>query len=130
MTANTNAVERRTVGEAFLEALRVRDFRRLQDVLGPKMRMRALLPTGHYDFPGAHEAANAFAGWFGPLEEFEVLQSTADEVGDRLRLSYRFRVRHPDAAHPTVIEQLAYCKVVDGQIVTLDLVCTGFRREP
>ena len=115
------------VGNAFLAALRERSFDRLGEILGPTMRMRALLPTGHYDFAGSAEATAAFAEWFGTASELEVQESRAEEVADRLRLSYRFRVRRPQEDF-TIIEQQAYCKVVDGRIVTLDLLCSGFRQ--
>ena len=128
MATQTNEVNALTIGEAFLDALGARAFDRIENTLAPDMRMRTLLPSGHHDFAGASEAAAAFADWFGDAQEFEVVQAGADEVAEaRLHLAYRFRVRRPEAETTEVIEQHAFCKVLDGRIVTIDLVCSGFR---
>jgi len=75
--------------------------------------------------------AEAFRSWFGQVEEFELLDATVGQVGGRLQLSWRIRVRPApfdigEGWH--VIEQRAFADV-DAAIDNLDLVCSGFRLE-
>ena len=131
MATDANPAQALTVGEALLEALCARAFDRVEGILAPDIRMRTLLPSGHHDYAGAGEATAAFTDWFGGADDFEVVQAGANEVAEaRLHLSYRFRLRRPRAVHTEVVEQHAFCKVLDGRIVTIDLVCSGFRPAP
>ena len=115
-------------GAAFVAALAERDFGRLADVLAPGARMRALIPPGPIELHGAEQAAAKFASWFGSAEGFELLRSVTDEVGDRIHVSYRLRVKR--TGNPwQVVEQHLFCSLEDGLITALDLVCTGFRPE-
>ena len=117
----------RAVGEAFLAALSTQDFDALAGYLGPTMRMRTLLPTGHYEHHGSKEVKSMFVEWFATARDVEVLETRLDTVADRLTMAYRFRLRRMMEGPLKEIEQQAYCKVVDGKVVTIDLVCTGFR---
>jgi len=55
----------------------------------------------------------------------ELVQAGSDEMGDRLHVSYRLRVKRPDDVW-TILEQHLVC-IHDGQRITnLDLP-TGFR---
>lgn len=73
----------------------------------------------------------AYRSWYGkaqPVAEPRVERAT---IGGRERLRYRFVVLPPwapEEAH--VVEQAGYCRVKDGQISRLDLVCTGFHPVP
>ena len=89
--------------------------------------MRALLPSGPVQFEGAPQVVDAFRFWFGDAEEFEVLDRTVSDVGDRLHLSWRLRVRPtPKGAHGWhIIEQQVYLRAGE-RIVALDLLCSGF----
>lgn len=119
--------ERVRVGRRFLAALTRQEFRELLEVLGPTMRMRALLPGGPREWHGSAEVAGQFAGWFGEVEDFEVLAADLDTTADRLTLRWRFGLRWPGEAFRRVIEQQGYAKVEDGRVVVLDTVCSGFR---
>lgn len=127
MTTNTEAREVRAIGEAFLQAVSDHDFEALGRFLGPTMRMRALLPAGHYDHFGSDEVKSKFVEWFATTRDVEVLETRLDTVGDRLTMAYRFRLRRMAEGPLKEIEQQVYCKVVDGMVVTIDLLCTGFR---
>ncbi len=75
--------------------------------------------------------AEAFRSWFGQVEELELLEATVGQVGGRLQLSWRIRVRPVpfdigEGWH--VIEQRAFADV-DAAIDNLDPVCSGFRLE-
>ena len=125
--AAASEVERRAIGEAFVNALVERDFERLGSLLAPTMRMRSLLAHGHEDFHGSHEVMPEFFGWFAGDHESEVLRTHVGVVGDRLLVSYHFRLNWPEPHGPVEIEQTGYMKVQDGKIVTIDLLCSGFR---
>jgi hypothetical protein len=115
-------------GAALVAALAARDFDRLAGVLAPDTRMRALIPPGPVELSGAEPAAARFASWFGDAEWLEVVRSGSHEVGDRLHVFYRFRVKR--SGNPSeVIEQHLFCAVDEGNITALDLVCSGFRPE-
>ena len=107
-------------------ALTEQDWGRLARTLAPEVRMRALIPPGPVELSGADPAAARFAAWFGESDRLELVQSGGDEVGDRVHVFYRLRVKR--AGDPwKVIEQHLICALDDGQITALDLVCSGFR---
>src|SRR6476661_1905678 len=82
-----------SVGGQLLEAIAGRDFDRLSDCFEPAATMRALLPRGPDEFRGADQIVGIFRYWFGAAEGFEVLDGTVGEVGGRLHVSWRLRVR-------------------------------------
>jgi hypothetical protein len=114
------------LGDALVAALAERDFDRLEGTLASDVRMRALIPSGPIDLLGANLAAARFATWFGESDGFELVHSGSDEVGDRLHVFYRLRVKRPGDPWK-VIEQHFFCTLDEGRITALDLVCSGFR---
>lgn len=128
----SNPLPRWSVGGIFLEALANRDFDRLTSTLGSNIRFRALLPPGPMEWQGPEAVTEAFHSWFGEPTEFELVDATVGEVGQRLHLSWRLRVRPApfgigDGWH--VIEQHAYADAMDS-IASLELLCSGFQPEP
>lgn len=120
-----------SVGGTFLEGLGARDFGRLAASLAPDVRMRALLPPGPMEWAGSEAVAECFRSWFGEASEFELIDATVGEVGGRLHLSWRLRVRPApfgigDGWH--VIEQQAYADA-GAAIDSLDLLCSGFHAQ-
>jgi SnoaL-like domain len=109
-------------------ALTERDFGRLAGMLAPDVRVRALIPPGLVELSGAEPAAARFASWFGESNGLELVHSGSDEVGDRLHIFYRLRVKRPGDVWK-VIEQHLFCALDEGRITDLDLVCSGFRPE-
>ena len=83
------------LGADFVAALAERDFDRLAGTFAADVRMRALIPPGPIDLLGANPAAARFATWFGKSDGFELVHSGSDEVGDRLHVFYRLRVKRP-----------------------------------
>ena len=129
---DTSTVVRWSVGGVFLEALANRDYEKVAATLGSTVRFRAMLPSGPMDWVGPEAVAEAFSSWFGGADDFELVDATVGEVGGRLHLSWRLRVRPApfgigDGWH--VIEQQAYADTTDT-IETLDLLCSGFQAEP
>jgi hypothetical protein len=88
--------------------------------------MRALIPPGPVELSGAEPVAAKFASWFGEGNGLELVRSGSDEVGDRLHVFYRLRVKRPGDAWK-VLEQHLFCALDEGRINALDLVCSGFR---
>jgi hypothetical protein len=127
-TDETSTSARWAVGGLFLEALATRDYERLATTLGPAVRFRALLPPGPMEWQGPESVTDAFRSWFGGAEDFELVDATVGEIGGRLHLSWRIRVRPApfgigEGWH--VIEQQGYADAIDS-IETLDLLCSGF----
>jgi len=122
------AVARWSVGGIFLEALANRDYVRMAATLGLEIRFRAMLPRGPMEWEGPAAVTDVFRSWFGDADDFEVVDATVGDVGGRLHLSWRLRVRPApfgigDGWH--VIEQQAYAGAAES-IETLDLLCSGF----
>jgi len=128
---HSESVARWAVGGVFLEAFANRDYPRMATILGPAVRLRALLPEGPMAWEGAAEVVGTFRSWFGETEEFELVDAAVGEVVGRLHLSWRVRVR---AETPVVgvgwqvIEQHAYIDAGDT-IASIDLLSSGFRVE-
>lgn len=125
-------VARWSVGGVFLEAFAARDYQQMAATLSPEVRLRAMLPPGPMDWEGPVTVAEVFGSWFGSASDFELIDATVGEVGGRLHLSWRVRVRPApfgigDGWH--VIEQQAYADAGEA-ITSLDLLCSGFRAEP
>lgn len=121
-----------SVGGVFLEGLASRNFLHLATALGPTVRLRALLPPGPAEWKGRDEVADAFGAWFGSATEFELVDAEVGEVGGRLHLSWRLRMRPAPfdiGAGWHVVEQQAYADG-DDAIERLDLLCSGFHPEP
>ena len=95
------------------------------------MRLRALLPSGLWEWTGVEAIAHRFARWFGETEEFQLVEAAGGEVGGRLHLHWRLRLR-AERLGPGwfTVEQQAYADTDEnGRIARLDLLCTGYRPE-
>ena len=124
-------VARWSIGGVFLEAFANRDYQQLATTLAPEVRFRAMLPPGPMEWDGPTAVAEAFSSWFGGAAEFELVDAAVGEVGGRLHLSWRVRVRPApfgigDGWH--IIEQQTYADA-DDTIMSLDLLCSGFHAE-
>jgi hypothetical protein len=114
----------RQVAAGFLEALTSREFDRLADYLDDEIRFRALLPPMELELIGPDAVIDKFRQWFGSRPEFAVLDTEIGQVGPRLSMRWRVRVR--DEGGEQVVEQHAFLTVVE-RIVILDLLCSGFQ---
>lgn len=121
-------LENQALGEAFLTALTVRDFDRLEACFHPHIRFRALVPSGIREGTDAQETGAWLRRWFDDADEFQTLDSSSDVVADRLHITYRFRLRK--GIEWQLIEQQGYCIVDDGRIGVMNLLCSGFRPDP
>ena len=125
------AVPQFALAGSFLEGLAAQDFAQLGGALAAGARLRALLPRGLREWTGAEAIAGQFARWFGDTEDFELVEATVGEVGGRLHLHWRLRLRAERlGAGWFTVEQQVYADTADGgRIVRLDLLCTGYRPE-
>ncbi len=116
---------------SFLEGLAAQDFARLGDALAADACLRALLPSGLREWVGADAIAHRFARWFGGTEDFDLVEAAVGEVGGRLHLRWRLRLRAERLGTGWfTVEQQGYADTgEDGRITRLDLVCTGYRPE-
>ena len=116
---------------AFLDSLAAQDFARLGGTLAADARMRALLPSGPWEWAGADVIAHRFARWFGDTADFELVEAAVGTVGDRLHLYWQFRLRAERlGAGWFIVEQQAYADTgEDDRLARLDLLCTGYRSE-
>jgi hypothetical protein len=115
----------------FLDGLAAQDFARLGGVLAANACLRALLPAGLREWAGADAIAHRFERWFGDTEDFELVEATAGEVGGRLHMNWRLRLRAERLGSGWfTVEQQAYADTDEsGRIARLDLLCTGYRPE-
>jgi hypothetical protein len=111
---------------AFLDALRRRDWTALEQLLAPDVWMRALLPKRVLEENTAIGVAAAYRHWYGGSGECQMLQAEHQTMVGRDYLRYRFLLR-PDFAPEQwhVVEQTGFCRVKDGRITRIDVVCTG-----
>jgi hypothetical protein len=116
---------------SFLEGLAGQDFARLRGALTADACLRALLPGGPREWAGAEPIAHRFARWFGDTQAFELVEAGAGEVGGRLHLHWRLRLRAERLGRGWfTVEQHAYADTDgSGSIAQLDLLCTGYLPE-
>ena len=127
----TTAPPRPALAGAFLQSLADQDFAALGGALAAVPLAQALRQQGAEPGVGGEEIAGQFARWFGGTEDFELVEATLGEVGGRLQLRWRLRLRAERlGAGWFTVEQQAYGDAgEDGRIARLDLVCTGYRPE-
>jgi hypothetical protein len=136
MTTPRNPRAASTVAESssagsLVEGLAAQDFTQIGDALAVDACLRALLPSGLWEWAGADAIAHRFASWFGDTEDFELVDATTGEVGGRLHLQWRLRLRAERLGSGWLtVEQQAYADTDNnGRIVRLDLLCTGYLPE-
>jgi hypothetical protein len=101
------------------------DPQRLSAALTDTVRLRALLPGGTIEAHGRADAAALFHAWFTDFDTVQVVESAGEAVADRLLIHYRLRLSQ--ASTRWVCTQTAVCKVTDGRLAVINLLCSGFR---
>jgi hypothetical protein len=114
------------VVERLLAGIAARDHEAIASCFDPGARLRVLTPRQVREEDGVDAIAARYRHWLDPLEEFEVVASSATPVADRVRVLYHFRGRDPEHG-PQENEHAGYARVEDGRVAALDLTCTGFR---
>jgi hypothetical protein len=101
------------------------DPQRLSAALTDTVRLRALLPGGVIESNGRADAMALFHAWFADFDTVEVVESAGEPVADRLLIHYRLHVCQ--ASTRWVCTQTAICKVTDGRLAVINLLCSGYR---
>jgi ketosteroid isomerase-like protein len=116
---------------SFLEAIAAQDFDRIARTLEADASLSALLPRGLDERHGPAEIKEAFEGWFGDADEFEVIDASVGQVGARVQLRWRVRMRaERRGPEPMVAEQHVYADFApNGRIRSMRLLCSGFCTE-
>jgi hypothetical protein len=111
----------------FVEAIAAQDWDRLTACLSPHVQFRAAIPSGNpfRECDTAEETATLLGRWFGDADPLRLLDSSIEQLGNRVRLGYRFGSFEEGRWY--LVEQQAYADVVNGQIVAMSLVCSGFQ---
>ena len=115
-----------TAARELLAGIAERDYGRIEACFAADAELRALTPHQLREEHGAAAIAVRYREWLGSLDEFEVIDSDAVAVADRIRIRYHFHGRDPEKGWQEN-EHTTYAEVVDGVIVTLNLSCAGFR---
>jgi hypothetical protein len=118
-------VQHHPLAAGLAAAVARRDPQRLSASVTETVRLRALLPGGPVESRGREDVVGRFRGWFADFDAVEVVESAAEAVADRLLIHYRLGLRQ--GAIRWVCTQTAVCKLVDGRLAVIDLLCSGFR---
>jgi ketosteroid isomerase-like protein len=111
----------------FLEALGRLDFKEVEQCLATDVWFRALQAKGVHESKTANDAADAFRGWFNGTGGTRLLDCERHTTEGREHLRYRFLLRPEWASDQWhLVEQTGFCRVKDGKITRLDVVCSGF----
>jgi hypothetical protein len=111
---------------AMAAAVAGRDSVRLAAAVTDTVRLRALLPGGPVEEHGREAVVARFRGWFAGLDSVDLVESAGQAVADRLLIHYRLELARDDTRWACT--QTSVCKVMDGRLATIDLLCSGFRQ--
>jgi hypothetical protein len=102
-----------------------RDSAGLAAAVTDTVRLRALLPGGPVEEHGRDAVVARFSGWLADMDTVEVVESAGEAVADRLLIHYRLDLARRGTRWACT--QTSICKVNDGRLATIDLLCSGFR---
>jgi hypothetical protein len=110
---------------AVAAAVAGRDSAWLAAAVTDTVRLRALLPGGPIEEHGRDAVVARIAGWLAGMDTVALVESAGEPVADRLLIHYRLDL----AQHGNrwACTQTSICKVKDGRLATIDLLCSGFR---
>ena len=110
---------------AIAAAVAGRDSLQLAAAVTDTVRLRALLPGGPVEEHGRDAVVARFGGWFADMDTVEVVESAGQAVADRLLIHYRLDLAQRGTRWACT--QTSICKIDDGRLATIDLLCSGFR---
>lgn len=113
------------LSERFVAGIVAQDQATIAACFADEAEFRALVPPGLRERSGAAAASELIAAWFGDSTTLDLAHMETTEIGDRLRISYRFT--GVEDGEPYVVEHHVFCTVRDGKIERADLLCSGFR---
>jgi TusA-related sulfurtransferase len=113
------------LGWSFVDAIVAGDFDRLETLLAPDVRFRAIIPHEYQEAPTAAGARAFVEDWFSGTDPRELLGSTVDLVGDRLIVGYRLSLTK--AGERRIVEQHVAAAVDGAMFRDVAVICSGFR---
>lgn len=112
----------------WVAAISRRDFDRLEGLLDPEVRFRALIPRGLREAGDPIGAVAWLRDWFGAADVYAMRSTDIALVGDRVRVTYRVDV-HEDGEWLTVEQTMVGTGGTRG-FARVDILCSGFRPIP
>lgn len=113
------------LGEDWIQAITEGTLDQLEQFCQPKIMSRLLLPSGLVTLKDAAILAAEYKSWFNDCTDFKVESSRVNWVGKKLGIFYRLLLLDHGDWHR--IEQQLYCKLKDGRVEQLWLLCSGFQ---
>jgi hypothetical protein len=110
---------------AIAAAVASRDSMQLAAAVTGTVRLRALLPGGPIEEHGRDAVVARFGAWFAGLDTVDVVESAGEAIADRLLIHYRLDLAQCGARWACT--QTLVCRIDDGRLATIDLLCSGFR---
>ena len=110
---------------AIAAAVAGRDSIGLSAAVTDTVRLRALLPGGPIEEHGRDAVVARFGGWFADMDTVGLVESAGEPVADRLLIHYRLDLAQRGTRWACT--QTSICKIDDGRLATIDLLCSGFR---
>jgi len=117
--------EHRALAGAFIEGIAAASAQAIAACFAPDARLRGLIPPGPVERIGALAAGELIASWFADSDPLSLVDSSIDQVGDRLHIAYRFD--GTELGDDFTVQQQVYAEIVDGRLNDVTLLCSGFR---
>jgi hypothetical protein len=102
-----------------------RDTAQLAAAVTDTVRLRALLPGGPIEEHGRAAVVARFRGWFADMDTVDLVECAGEPVADRLLIHYRLALAKRGTHWACT--QTSICKIDNGRLATIDLLCSGFR---
>ncbi|HEY3087518.1 MAG TPA: nuclear transport factor 2 family protein [Jatrophihabitantaceae bacterium] len=113
------------LASAIAAAVAGRDSVRLAAAVTDTVRLRALLPGGPIEEHGRDAVVARFGGWFADMDTVDLVKTAGEAVADRLLIHYRLDLAQRGTRWTCT--QTSICKIIDGRLATINLLCSGFR---
>ena len=114
-------------GYALVQAITDRRFDIVEQLGHPEIRLRSMNASGPVEVHRPEGVATFYHGEFASATSFVPVETNVRPMADRVQITWQFDVERPDADGPETVEQHLFIKVVDGLILRIDQVCSGFR---
>ena len=110
---------------AIAAAVAGRDSVQLAAAVTDTVRLRALLPGGPIEEHGRDAVVARFDGWFADMDAVDLVEAGGQQLPGRLLIHYRLDLARRGTRWACT--QTCICKIDDGRLATIDLLCSGFR---
>jgi hypothetical protein len=110
---------------AIAGAVAGRDSVQLAAAVTDTVRLRAFLPGGPIEEHGRDAVVARFGDWFADMDTVGLVESAGEAMADRFLVHYRLELTQRDTRWACT--HTSICKIIDGRLATIDLLCSGFR---